>query len=76
MQHDYLKLKDFKEAFKLCSKVLELESQNVKALCRRAQAYIATADSDLTEFDINKALDIEPQNREVRLEYKTLKQNR
>lgn len=69
-----LKLKDFKEAAKLCSKVLELESQNVKALYRRAQAYIETADLDLAEFDIKRALEIEPQNREVRLEYKILKQ--
>jgi FK506-binding protein 4/5 len=69
-----LKLKDFKEAVKLCSKVLELESQNVKALYRRAQAYIETADLDLAEFDIKRALEIEPQNREVRLEYKILKQ--
>eukprot|EP01018_Ginkgo_biloba_P039856 Gb_32210 [translate_table: standard] len=69
-----LKLKDFKGAIKLCSKVLELESQNVKALYRRAQAYIETADLDLAELDIKKALEIDPQNREVRLEYKTLKQ--
>ncbi|KAJ7295553.1 hypothetical protein O6H91_14G016500 [Diphasiastrum complanatum] len=69
-----LKLKDYKEAIKLCSKVLELESQNVKALYRRAQAYIETADLDLAEFDIKKALEIDPQNREVRLEFKTLKQ--
>lgn len=69
-----LKLKDFKEAVKLCSKVLEFESQNVKALYRRAQAYIETADLDLAEFDIKKALEIEPQNREVQLEYKILKQ--
>lgn len=69
-----LKLKDFKEAVKLCSKVLELESLNVKALYRRAQAYIGTEDLDLAEFDIKKAIEIEPQNREVRLEYKILKQ--
>ncbi|KAJ7570465.1 hypothetical protein O6H91_01G120900 [Diphasiastrum complanatum] len=68
-----LKLNQYKEASKLCSKVLELESQNVKALYRRAQAYIETADLDLAEFDIKKALEIDPQNREVRLEYKTLK---
>lgn len=60
-----LKLKDFKEAVKLCSKVLELESQNVKALYRRAQAYIETADLDLAEFDIKRALEIEPQNRYI-----------
>ncbi|KAI5058641.1 hypothetical protein GOP47_0026811 [Adiantum capillus-veneris] len=69
-----LKLKDFKEAAKLCTKVLELESRNVKALYRRAQAYIEMADLDLAELDIKKALEIDPSNRDVKLEYRTLKQ--
>lgn len=69
-----LKLKEFKEAAKLCTKVLELESRNVKALYRRAQAYIETADLELAEVDIKKALEIDPSNREVKLEYRTLKQ--
>ncbi|TXG69404.1 hypothetical protein EZV62_004339 [Acer yangbiense] len=47
-----LKLKEYKQAEKLCTKVLELESRNVKALYRRAQAYIQLADLDLAEFDI------------------------
>ncbi|XP_075647255.1 peptidyl-prolyl cis-trans isomerase FKBP62 [Castanea sativa] len=69
-----LKLRDYKEAEKLCTKVLELESRNVKALYRRAQAYIQLADLDLAEFDIKKALEIDPDNRDVKLEYKTLKE--
>ncbi|KAI4356333.1 hypothetical protein L6164_000363 [Bauhinia variegata] len=69
-----LKLKDFKQAEKLCTKVLDLESRNVKALYRRAQAYIHLADLDLAEFDIKKALEIDPDNREVKLEYRTLKE--
>ena len=58
-----LKLKDYKEAEKLCTKVLELESTNVKALYRRAQAYMNMADLDLAEIDIKKALEIDPANR-------------
>lgn len=69
-----LKLKDYKQAEKLCSKVLELESSNVKALYRRAQAYMNLADLDLAEFDIKKALEIDPNNRDVKLEYKALKE--
>lgn len=69
-----LKLKDYKQAEKLCTKVLELESSNVKALYRRAQAYIQLADLDLAEFDIKKALELDPDNREVKLEYKVLKE--
>ncbi|CAO2192202.1 unnamed protein product [Urochloa humidicola] len=69
-----LKLKDYKEAVKLCTKVLELDSQNVKALYRRVQAYIQLADLELAEADIKKALEIDPDNRDVKLEYKTLKE--
>lgn len=69
-----LKLKDYKQAEKLCTKVLELDSRNVKALYRRAQAYIQLADLDLAEFDIKKALEIDPDNRDVKLEYKVLKE--
>ncbi|KAL0436699.1 UNVERIFIED_CONTAM: Peptidyl-prolyl cis-trans isomerase FKBP65 [Sesamum radiatum] len=69
-----LKLKDYKQAEKLCTKVLELESTNVKALYRRAQAYMNMADLDLAEFDIKKALELDPDNREVKLGYKALKE--
>ncbi|KAG4940775.1 hypothetical protein JHK87_044646 [Glycine soja] len=55
-------------------KVLDLESTNVKALYRRTQAYIQLADLDLAEFDIKKALELEPNNRDVKLEYVTLKE--
>ncbi|KAK7247031.1 hypothetical protein RIF29_41907 [Crotalaria pallida] len=69
-----LKLKNYKEAEKLCTKVLELDSRNVKALYRRAQAYIQLVDLDLAEIDIKKALEIEPDNRDVKIEYKILKE--
>ncbi|XP_028759704.1 70 kDa peptidyl-prolyl isomerase isoform X2 [Neltuma alba] len=69
-----LKLKDYKEAVKLCTKVLELDSGNVKALYRRAQAYIQLVDLDLAEMDIKKALEIEPDNRDLKVEYKILKE--
>ncbi|CAI0561170.1 unnamed protein product [Linum tenue] len=61
-----LKLKDYKAAEKLCSKVLEMDSRNVKALYRRAQAYIQLADLELAEFDIKKALEIDPNNRTLK----------
>ncbi|KAL3850441.1 hypothetical protein ACJIZ3_012323 [Penstemon smallii] len=69
-----LKLKDYKQAEKLCTKVLELESTNVKALYRRSQAYMNLADLDLAEFDIKKALEIDPDNRDVKIGYKALKE--
>ncbi|XP_022768625.1 70 kDa peptidyl-prolyl isomerase-like [Durio zibethinus] len=69
-----LKLSDFQGAIKLCSQVLDLESHNVKALYRRAQAYMETSDLVSAELDIKKALEADPQNREVKLLQKTLKQ--
>ncbi|OMO55496.1 hypothetical protein COLO4_35962 [Corchorus olitorius] len=69
-----LKLKDYKQAEKLCTKVLELDNRNVKALYRRAQAYIQLVDLDLAEMDIKKALEIDPENRDVKMEYRVLKE--
>ncbi|XAR48782.1 Peptidylprolyl isomerase [Bertholletia excelsa] len=69
-----LKLKDYKQVEKLCTKVLEIDSRNVKALYRRAQAYIQLVDLDLAELDIKKALEIDPDNRDVKSEYRMLKE--
>lgn len=68
-----LKLDNFSEAVKLCSQVLDVEFRNVKALYRRAQAYIETGDYILADVDINRALDADPQNREVKLLQRKLK---
>ncbi|KAL2505699.1 Tetratricopeptide repeat (TPR)-like superfamily protein [Abeliophyllum distichum] len=68
-----LKLNDFQEVIKLCSKVLDVESCNVKALYRRAQAYMKVAELHLAELDIKKALEVDPQNREVKSIQKNLK---
>lgn len=40
-----------------------MEFHNVKALYRRAQAYLRTADLHLAESDIKKALEADPHNR-------------
>ncbi|KAL6634324.1 hypothetical protein ACP70R_026995 [Stipagrostis hirtigluma subsp. patula] len=69
-----LKLKDYKEAKELCTEVLELDNTNVKALYRRAQAHTHLVDLDLAEEDIKKALEIDPENRDVKMEYRRLKE--
>ncbi|MFS7989033.1 putative peptidylprolyl isomerase [Helianthus anomalus] len=69
-----LKLSDYKQAVKLCTKVLDADNKNVKALYRRAQACIQLVDLDLAEMDIKKALEIDPDNRDVKLEYKLLRE--
>lgn len=66
-----LKLKEYKQAEKLCTKVLEIDGRNVKALYRRAQAYIQLVDLDLAEVDIKKALEIDPDNRLIYLFFKS-----
>ncbi|KAH6763356.1 rotamase FKBP 1 [Perilla frutescens var. hirtella] len=67
-----LKLKNYKEAEKLCTEVLKADGKNVKALCRRAQAYINLVELELAKNDIKKALEIDPNNRDVKSEYKIL----
>lgn len=47
----------------MCWQVLDVEFQNVKALYRRAQAYMGTADLVLADLDIKKALEADPHNR-------------
>ena len=47
----------------MCWQVLDVEFQNVKALYRRAQAYMGTADLVLADLDIKKALGADPDNR-------------
>ncbi|RLN16059.1 peptidyl-prolyl cis-trans isomerase FKBP62-like [Panicum miliaceum] len=68
-----LKLKDFAQAISLCSKVLETEPCNVKALYRRAQAYVESYDLELAKTDLRKALELDPNNKEVKLLQANLK---
>ncbi|KAF9614383.1 hypothetical protein IFM89_018282 [Coptis chinensis] len=60
-----LKLKEFTEAAKLCTKVLKLDPCNVKALYRRAHSYLELIDLDQAELDLKKALAIDSNNGEV-----------
>jgi FK506-binding protein 4/5 len=48
--------------FFLCQ-VLEIESCNVKALYRRAQAYVESHDLELAKTDVRKALELDPDNK-------------
>ncbi|WJX78119.1 peptidylprolyl isomerase [Trifolium repens] len=68
-----LRLEEYIEAARLCTKVLEQDPLNVKALYRRCQAYLKTSDLEKAEADIKRALIIDPNNRDIKLEYKELK---
>ncbi|GJM96488.1 hypothetical protein PR202_ga13327 [Eleusine coracana subsp. coracana] len=65
--NDLFKIEKFQRAAKKYSKVLEIESCNVKALYRRAQAYIESYDLELAKRDVLKALELDPNNKEVKL---------
>ncbi|GFQ08011.1 peptidyl-prolyl cis-trans isomerase fkbp65 [Phtheirospermum japonicum] len=69
-----LKLGEYQHVSRLCTKVLELDPQNVKALFRRSQAYMRTSDLEKAEEDINGALSIDPNNKEVKIKHKELKE--
>jgi hypothetical protein len=61
----YLKTKEYKRVVEQCSKVLEAESGNVKALYRRAQAYNELCDFVEAEIDVKAAILLEPQNNDL-----------
>lgn len=67
-----LKLGEYLEASRLCTKVLDRDEFNVKALFRRSQAYIKTSELEKANNDIKRALVIDPDNRDVKLVYKEL----
>ncbi|XP_058107370.1 70 kDa peptidyl-prolyl isomerase-like [Magnolia sinica] len=68
-----LKLGEYSEASRLCTKVLDLDPYNVKALYRRSQSYMEMSDLEKAEVDIKKILSIDPYNRDAKLEYKKLR---
>ena len=71
-----LKLKEYPAAAALCTKVLEVEGNNVKALFRRGQSYVATQDFIEAEFDLKAAEAEDPDNAEVKREMLRLKKAR
>ncbi|GIL82576.1 hypothetical protein Vretimale_12040 [Volvox reticuliferus] len=60
-----VKKSHWKDALKHCNNVLEIDSQNVKALYRRAQAQMGLADLFEAERDLKSALYAEPNNADV-----------
>jgi len=61
-----LKVHDLKGAIRACSIVLDRKPRNVKALFRRATAHHERKEHMDAIRDLNKALEIEPQNAEAR----------
>ena len=68
-----LKLDKYQAALKACSKALEIDPSNVKALFRRAKAYEGIGDFEESARDLKSAIRIEPNNNDLRAEYDGLK---
>lgn len=63
----YLRLgKDVKNAVVHCTSVLQIESGNIKALYRRAQAHLSLQDFDLARQDLVTALNLDPSNASLK----------
>lgn len=65
-----LKIKDYSGAKTSCNNALKEESQNVKALFRRAQAELGLKNFMDCMSDLKKVLELDPQNKEARSLYK------
>lgn len=61
-----LKLGEFRKAEQACSKVLKDESQNIKALYRRAQALFHMGEFNQAHTDLKRVAEIEPTNADAR----------
>ncbi|CAH1395756.1 unnamed protein product [Nezara viridula] len=60
-----LKLKNYLAVRKVCDKILEEDSQNVKGLFRRGQAYLGLNEPQLAKTDFEAVLAAEPENKAV-----------
>jgi len=69
----YIKTKDLAKAIENATKALEIDSRNVKGLWRRGCAYIDNGDWHEAKSDLDKALEIDPNNKAVKTAYVRLK---
>ncbi|GJD08745.1 Peptidyl-prolyl cis-trans isomerase FKBP65 [Galdieria sulphuraria] len=59
---------------KQCNKALEIDSVNVKALFRRASAYLRSSEVLLAEKDLKRALELDPSNVALKKKMRELRQ--
>lgn len=82
----HLKDEKFNRVIKLCNQVsphiqndsdilqvLEIETNNTKAIFRRGKAYLALGDLDRAEVDLNKAASLDPKDAGIQRELLVLK---
>ncbi|KAL9673708.1 hypothetical protein QQ045_029969 [Rhodiola kirilowii] len=71
-----LKINELLGAAKQCTKALEVDPDNVKALYRRCKAYLRANEFEKAETDIRKALLIDPNDRDVKIAYREVIEKR
>jgi FK506-binding protein 4/5 len=64
----FLKLKKYKDVQDHCNKALDIDSKSIKALYRRGVANSELDNWDQAKMDLSKALEIDPENKEVKKE--------
>lgn len=57
------KVKSYKFVIQNCTKALIIESNNIKGLYRRAEAYMCTQEYDKAAKDIENCIELEPHNK-------------
>ncbi|ELP93488.1 FK506-binding protein, putative [Entamoeba invadens IP1] len=69
----YLHLKQYDSVIEYCDKVTASDEKNLKALLRRGKAYLEKLQVEKAQVDFNKVLEIDPNNKEVKLEMSQIK---
>lgn len=69
-----LQYKNYSHVIEMCNKVLFLEQDNIKALFRRAVAYMETQEFEEAKEDLNQVQELEPENAAAREKQRELKQ--
>jgi FKBP-type peptidyl-prolyl cis-trans isomerase 2 len=70
----YYKLGEYAEVEDNSNKVLNIDAQNVKALYKRAQSYVARGDYERGIQDFKQAIAIDPENKSIKQEYTKVSQ--
>jgi hypothetical protein len=69
-----LKSFNYSQAVVNCDKCLELDKKNVKAVFRRAQAYMHMNEYEKSIQDLTVAVDMDPENKEIKLKLNQVEQ--
>eukprot|EP00055_Hartaetosiga_balthica_P008135 m.29253 g.29253 ORF g.29253 m.29253 type:complete len:289 (+) comp6135_c0_seq1:1126-1992(+) len=62
----HLKLKKYDRVVALCTEILQMEKENIKALWRRASANIELKNLGLAEADVKQGLEFDPENADMK----------